>query len=510
MANVAVQSVHTEMSPSALLTQTVVAVFAVEMAVMAVLAERWWEAMLDAGMVAATTWIAGHLLMARPLKTVLERLRASESRFHAVFDVAPIGVAVAQPDGTLQQANHAFQAMTGYSEAELVERGWRGITHPDDLAANVAHAEAIRANIKNDYRLEKRYVRKDGSVFWAELTVAAVRARDGAVSMLVALAKDISDRHQIEQLQRLALRLFRASGDAMMLTDSNRRMLTVNKAFTRVTGYTPREALGQTPRLLASGRHDDAFYARMWRELDETGHWHGTVWNRRKDGCIYPQRLTITALIESEGQASHYVAVFRDASDEHARMDALAHTAHHDPLTGLPNRMLLQDRLAQATEKMNRDGDGLAIFFVDLDGFKAVNDARGHLAGDQVLQQIAQRLRGLLRGSDTVARLGGDEFVLLSLNLAQAAAAEALAAKILDTTQRPIELECGTSVTVGASIGIALFPEDARQPDGLLALADAAMYAAKQAGKNRWCRLEAPRQAAADRETELRAPFSVA
>lgn len=471
------------------LAATVLAVFTVEGVVMLAAGSSLTGALADAAVVAVVTLGCGYVLMARPLQRSLTDLEASRGRLHAIFHHAPLGMVVARPDGSIEQANRAFTEMIGYSEAELTGLGWRPITHPDDVARNDEAAAEVRRGERDHYRLEKRYIRKDGKIFWANLTVSVVASAHRNVQpFLIALVEDVSIRRAADQMRRLALRVFNASGDGMLVTDQRQTIRRVNRAFTRITGYGPREVIGKTPKVLSSGRHDCGFYDLLWQKLRDEGEWRGEIWNRRKDGALYLQQLFITTLRDPDGTPTHYVGAFTDVTDSHRRLEEASFRANYDPVTGLPNRRLLLDRLAQAIEIMKRDGLGLAVMFMDLDGFKAINDTFGHAAGDELLKTVGARLRDQVRGSDTVGRLGGDEFMVISLDVADSHTAGRLAAMIIEAVSAPIWLDGsgGQEVRVGASVGIALYPRDGAETIELINRADAAMYQAKQAGRGIW------------------------
>lgn len=285
------------------------------------------------------------------------------------------------------------------------------------------------------------------------------------------------------RLARLAAAIFDATDEAMLITDERQIILSVNPAFERVTGYSAAEAIGQTPRLLSSGRHDQDFYSAMWETLLHDGHWHGEIWNRRKSGELYVQRITLSVLRDADGHTTNYVAVFSDITSSKREADRLRHLVHHDSLTRLPNRVLLLDRTEQALSQAVRNGNRAALLFLDLDGFKGINDRLGHLAGDHVLEAVAERLSGCVRESDTVARLGGDEFVILLPVVKSVRDVEKLAAKLLAALSEPVVLSDGQA-KVGVSIGIALYPRDGETSDELLTAADEAMYDAKKRGGN--------------------------
>ena len=278
------------------------------------------------------------------------------------------------------------------------------------------------------------------------------------------------------------------SQESLMITDSDGVILRVNQAFTESTGYTPEEAVGKTPRLLKSGRHDTGFYRMMWETLLRTGKWQGEIWDRRKNGEIYPKLLTITAVKGNNGLVTHYVGSHIDITERKMAEEKIQHLAFYDPLTGLPNRRLLFDRLQQALASSARVGREGALLFIDLDNFKNLNDTLGHLIGDMLLLQVAQRLSSCVREGDTVARLGGDEFVVMLVDLSgqpieAAAQTEAIGEKILTSLCKPYQLDIHEHLST-ASIGATLFNDHQSSVDELMKQADIAMYQAKKAGRN--------------------------
>jgi len=326
--------------------------------------------------------------------------------------------------------------------------------------------------------------------------------------------QDVTDRKQAEVQLRIAATAFE-SQQAMTVTDTNKVILSVNKAFTEVTGYSAEEAIGQTPRLLQSGRHDASFYKAMWASIDATGSWLGEVWNRRKNGDVYPELLSVSAVKDDKGNASHYVGVFTDISARKAIEAKIENLAFYDPLTGLPNRRLLLDRLQQTLATSVRRGTQPALLFVDLDEFKNLNDTAGHSTGDALLEQVAKRLEACVREGDTVARLGGDEFVVLLQGLnpvAEEAAirAAAVAEKILTSLAQPYQLG-DLEHRSTASIGVTLVSTEAQQDlDHCLQQADLAMYQAKVAGKNTLRFFEPQMQAAMTARVSLQADLRLA
>ncbi len=317
-------------------------------------------------------------------------------------------------------------------------------------------------------------------------------------ALLLAIATQVGQalnrRHQdalrrkADEELRLAASVFAAAQEGVIITDADNRILDVNPAFTVITRYERDEVLGRSPDFLSSEQRDSESYAELWRTLDETSAWRGEAWNRRKSGEIYPVQLSITAVRSSHGVVTHYVAVFSDISQIKAQEQQLKLIAHYDPLTGLPNRRLLVDRIQLALAQTRRSGGNMAVAVLDLDDFKPINDTHGHEAGDHVLKEVGRRLSETLRGGDTAARLGGDEFVLVLMELTDAAHCAQALERVIAAIAAPIDLPSAGPVTVSASLGATLFPLDGgeTEPDTLLRRADRAMYIAKQHGKNRY------------------------
>lgn len=283
--------------------------------------------------------------------------------------------------------------------------------------------------------------------------------------------------------QALTASAFEFSRDAIMITGLDGSILAVNAAFTVITGWAEHEVLGRNPRLLKSGRQDSAFYRAMWDTVLRQGWWQGEAWNRRKDGSHFAERITITTVPDQNGQPHHYVAVFADITSASEQRRLLERRSHYDALTGLPNRLLLNERLERALARARGAGDQVALAFIDLDGFKGINDAFGHLAGDQLLTIMADRLQKALRESDTLARFGGDEFVAVIADVHDESMLAALINRLVAAARAPVVLD-KHKVQLSASVGVALFPRDGDQAATLLERADAAMYAAKQEGRD--------------------------
>ncbi|WP_460132320.1 phosphodiesterase DibA [Pseudomonas sp. S1_E04] len=295
--------------------------------------------------------------------------------------------------------------------------------------------------------------------------------------------------HQLQQpLQenrerlRQAAAVFDCTREGVLVTDAQGQIVHVNRAFMEITGYQCEDVLGQQPSLFKSGRHSSGFYQKMFQLLESCGEWSGEIWNRRKSGEIYPQWQTIRAIQDDHGQVSHYVAVFSDISAIKNSEHELAHLAHHDPLTDLPNRLLFTDRAEQALASAQLHKRGCALLLLDLDHFKIINDSLGHNVGDQLLKLLGERLKGLLGPGVTLARLGGDEFAVLAESCSQVVQAAALAQRMLDVMKQPFIFD-GHQLFISASVGISLFPSDALSAEQLLRNADSALFKAKSAGR---------------------------
>ncbi len=309
------------------------------------------------------------------------------------------------------------------------------------------------------------------------------RMQSNLSTALHSLELDIAKRKLVEEKLKLSASVYKYSHQGIMITDADGVILDVNPAFTRITGYESEEIIGKNPRVLKSDRQDSLWYDRMWRTLKTRGHWRGEIWNRRKNGEFFPELEDISAVHDDSGRIINYVAIFLDITEQKKYEAELDRIAHYDQLTGLPNRRLLIDRLDQALPRSRREGMLLAVAYLDLDGFKPINDRYGHAVGDRLLVEISHRLRETLRGGDTIARLGGDEFVLLLGELNNVDACMVSLDRALDVVKSPVIID-DVSLTISASIGVTVFPFDDDNGDTLLRHADQAMYLAKQAGKN--------------------------
>lgn len=299
------------------------------------------------------------------------------------------------------------------------------------------------------------------------------------------LKQEILKRKRAEEELLVTASVFGNSQEGILITDVNNTIMDVNPAFTHITGYSREEVLGRNPKILSSGRQDNAFYKVMWQSLNQERAWRGEIWNRHKSGEIYAEQLSISAICDNDGKVLRYIAIFSDISHFKEHEAKLSRVAHYDALTGIPNRLLLADRMKQAIAQTSREKNMMAICYLDLDGFKPVNDTFGHEAGDKVLIEMARRIGNTIRGGDTVARLGGDEFVVMLLGLEKGEECMAMLERLLAVIAQPVAVK-DNSLTLGASVGVSIYPLDDEDPDTLLRHADQAMYVAKKSGKNRF------------------------
>ncbi len=413
-------------------------------------------------------------------------LEAARDRYVDLYDFAPLGYLTLDRFGLVGEANLTAARLLGIERAQLLGRRLSRHVAPADRERWHRHMAAlVQGAAPGPIELA---LLGPGALHWhAQLDGLRVQAADAGPALRIALT-DISARKRAESELRLAATAFETQ-EGIMITNAGGVIERVNKAFTAITGYSAAEAVGRTPRLLHSGHHDAAFHAAMWASLQRAGAWQGEVWNRRKNGGVFPAWLTITAVRDEVFAVTRYVATMVDIAQRKADEEAIARLAFYDPLTGLPNRRLAKDRLHQALAASARSRREGALMFIDLDEFKNVNDTLGHDRGDLLLQQVAQRLVSCVREGDTVARTGGDEFiVMLAADLSgspQEAAAQAkgVGEKILAALGRSYVLD-GQECHCSASIGITLFSDHLHTVDELLKRADQAMYQAKAAGRN--------------------------
>jgi diguanylate cyclase (GGDEF)-like protein/PAS domain S-box-containing protein len=424
-------------------------------------------------------------------------LREVENRYRLLFYLSNIAVSVTDtlPDepvglttveGRLVDCNQAFLNLLGYENLSA-------LSHDNLLEFIIPpHRQRVSALVKDELMVrgftrefEVEFMRHNGDTAPVIAQLLLRQDERGLPLEILAVMRDLTEQRRSEQQLRQAACVFSESHNAIIITDAEARIVSINPAFTLTTGYAETEVIGQNPKLLSSGRQDQVFYQSMWSRIREYGHWQGEIWNRRKNGDVFPEWLSISSVTNARGEVINYIGIFSDISQLKAATEHIEFLAHYDPLTHLPNRLLLKDRVAQALAGCQRYGQRTALLFVDLDHFKVINDSLGHACGDLLLAQVAERLRNTVRETDTVARLGGDEFVVLLSEVQSVEAVIQVAQKTLVAMQGDfvIDHHC---FNITPSIGISLYPDDGHDFDTLLKNADAAMYAVKQGGRNNY------------------------
>lgn len=415
-----------------------------------------------------------------------ESLVASEQLFRSIFEQAAIGVGlISAAKGTFIRINQRFCDMLGYSVDEMLnETHFKVFTHPDDLLMSVENREKILSGQQREVTIEKRYVHKYGHTIWVKLTMSPTWEIGTHPLNYIVVVQDISLRKKAEESLKLSSRVFSDTHEGIMITDAQQVIVDVNPAFVKITGYSHDEIIGESPRILSSGKQSPQFYSQMWKSITELGHWQGEVWNRTKQGELYSELLNISSLTNEHDEVTHYVAVFSDITSIKQQQDKLNLMAHYDVLTHLPNRSLFIDRFHQSIAHSKRTGHQLAVCFLDLDDFKPVNDTYGHEAGDRLLIEVAERITGCIREGDTLSRQGGDEFAILLNDIESASQYEITMQRIHKALALPYFID-GVQHNITASSGVTLYPSDNGDIDTLLRHADQAMYKSKLSGKHR-------------------------
>ena len=413
-------------------------------------------------------------------------LQQSETLFQTLARLAPVGIFKTDLNGNYQYVNQRWRDISGIHTGTIEGDNWQEAIVIDDkerVLGEWRHA----VQTQTPFSCQFRFQHQNGPLRWVIGRAMPEYDNDQQLLGYVGTITDITGIKRHEEHLRQAAAVFETTREGVIITDAERRIQRVNRAFSEITGYSSLEILGETPTLLQSGRHSTEFYQTMWNDIEQTGHWQGEIWNRRKCGEIYPELLSISSVKNQRGEITNYVGVFADITKLKASEKELEFLAHHDPLTKLPNRMLFMSRLQHAIDsaiRKQRSTCSLAILMLDLDRFKDVNDSFGHIAGDELLQLVAERLNSRLRATDTICRQGGDEFVILLEDLNHAEDAARIADSIINALNGAWQLSSGHEVRIGVSIGIALFPEHGNAGAELVQHADTALYQAKGDGRN--------------------------
>lgn len=405
-----------------------------------------------------------------------------EQFIRTIVDNVPNMIGYWDRDLRCRYANNAYREWFGKSPEEIVGITFRDLAGEHLFALNQPHIHRVLAG--EPQRFERTLNKANGQVGHIIGHYIPDFDADGTVKGFAIQSSEVTPLKETEAKLELAACVFENTLDGVLITDANGIILSVNPAFTEITGYTAEEAIGCNPRMLQSNQHDQAFYSSMWTQITMKGRWNGEIWNRRKNGAIYLERMTISMVRDMDGKPIRYVSVFSDITAFWRKDEHIKHLAFHDALTDLPNRTLLMDRINQRLINSNREPCELALMFIDLDGFKLVNDQFGHNVGDDLLKEVAKRLLVLVRESDTVARVGGDEFIVVLNNPKEKDEIAYIANRVVSSINEPMEI-LGEVLHVGASVGIAIFPTDASTSADLIKNADTAMYAAKESGRNK-------------------------
>ncbi len=414
-------------------------------------------------------------------------LEESRDRYVDLYEFSPVGYITINRAAVISEINLTGCALLGVERSKLINGRFSKFISPRDRDRWHRLFRDMMEQAGNEkHAFDLEMMAGNGSSFYAHLDCLRWNIAENPPKLRIALF-DISKSRQTEAELRITAAAFE-SQDGTIVTDANKVIIRINKAFTDITGYILEDTEGQTPRILSSGRHDNNFYAAMWESINRTGAWEGEIWNKRKNGEVYPEYLSITVVKDQEGVVTNYVGTFSDITISMEAADKIKHLAFFDQLTSLPNRRLLLDRLKQALASSARSGRDGALLFIDLDNFKTLNDTLGHDIGDQLLQQAAQRLESCVREGDTVARLGGDEFVVVLEGLSDqaieaAAQTNIVGDKILHAFNQPYQLATH-EYRCSASIGATLYSNHNQSLEELLKHADIAMYQAKKAGRN--------------------------
>jgi len=450
-----------------------------------------WKWILERGMVVSRNADGKPLRMIGTQTDITDRkqvetaLLASEERFRGLTQLGA--------DWYWEQDEHfRFKEMSGgiRRRQSIPPRKSIGKTRWElgalnlDEAAWQRHREMLERH-ESFYDFEIKRLDENGKLVFISVSGEPIFDETGRFTGYRGVAKDITERKVAEEKLRLLARIFESGSEAFLVCDANNQIMTVNRSFTEQTGYSKDEVVGKNPNILSSGLETEKFYAAMWRSIDEIGHWQGEVRDRRKNGEVYPKWLTIDVLKDEQGQITNYIASFSDITEQKRADEKIHYLAHHDTLTGLPNRVVFSDRLSQAIAQARRHQTRFAVLFVDLDRFKNINDSLGHHIGDLLLREVAKRLLDAMRETDTVCRLGGDEFILLVQDIGPPEHVAAIAGKILTAISRPYLLE-GNDLNLTPSIGIACYPQDGDDEESLVKNADAAMYHAKESGRGQY------------------------
>ncbi len=432
-------------------------------------------------------------------------LARSEARLRFALEGSGCGVWDWDMRGEQSHFSTGVARMLRYAGDNFEQHfSWRERLHPADRQHIIA---AIRSATTTDqpFAQSARLKCYDGQYRWFMARGQSHLDAQGRPERFSGVLTDLSDQREVQEHRRLTAAVVGNAAEGVIVTDAQNRIVSVNTTVTRLLGYSEAELLGQTPRLFKSGRHDEAFYRRMWYSVQQVGHWHGEIWNRRKDGEVFPEQMSLRAVRDDEGTLTHYVCMFTDISAQKAQQEQMDFLEYQDSLTGLANRKQFALKLDGAVLEARLSGEMMAVLLLNLDRFKDVNDSYGHAVGDAVLQHIARQVRSAVRPGDLLGRMAGDEMAVVVRNLRHADGAAAVARELIAAAAVPWRSPAGLEVVVGVSVGICMFPTHADTGDALLQGAHAAVYGAKARGRGAWCFFSETMTQAARERLELEA-----
>ncbi|WP_373036379.1 PAS domain S-box protein [Sulfurimonas sp.] len=414
-----------------------------------------------------------------------EKIRKSESYQRAILDSFPFLIWLKDTQSNFLAVNKSFANAAGAKNtSELI--GKNDLDYfPKDLSdAYRADDKAVMKSLQKK-ELEE-IIESDGERKWFQTYKAPILDKEGNLFGTVGFARDITNRKIMEDKLKLSASVFTHTHEGILISDKDNNIVDVNEAFTTITGYSRDDVLGKKPNILKSNRHDKKFYSKFWESLNRDGVWKGELWNRRKNGAEYVENATISVIYDNNKNVQNYISMFTDITQQKLLQQKLEHSAYYDALTDLPNRILFADRMKQAISQAVRKKQLIAIAYIDIDGFKQVNDTYGHEIGDKLLILLSEKMTKLLRESDTISRVGGDEFIALFVDIQNKEVADVLLNRLIDTIAEPVTIN-NFSVNVSASIGVTFYPQkDKLDSDQVIRQADQAMYQAKLSGKNQY------------------------
>lgn len=414
-----------------------------------------------------------------------EKIKRSESYQRAILDSFPFLIWLKDTQSNFLAVNKSFANAAGVeNSSELI--GKNDLDYfPKDLSdAYRADDKAVMKSLQKK-ELEE-IIEADGERKWFQTYKAPILDKEGNLFGTVGFARDITNRKIMEDKLKLSASVFTHTHEGILISDKDNVIVDVNEAFTTITGYSRDDVIGKKPNILKSNRHDKKFYSKFWTSLNKDGVWKGELWNRKKNGAEYVENATISVIYDNNKNVQNYVSMFTDITQQKLLQQKLEHNAYYDALTDLPNRILFADRMKQAISQAVRKKQLIAIAYIDIDGFKEVNDTYGHEVGDKLLILLAEKMTKLLRESDTISRVGGDEFIALFVDIQNKEVADVLLNRLIDTIAEPVTIN-NFSVNVSASIGVTFYPQkDKLDSDQVIRQADQAMYQAKLSGKNQY------------------------